>query len=970
MKRISAITALLCTTAAVPAMAQTTPNAGSPGVSPQNAAPQEAGQGDIVVTGIKKSLATAVSIKRNSAEVVDSITATDIGKLPDPNVAETLTRVPGVQAYRFGGEAASPTGQGSGITIRGLSGQTASRTNGRAYFSAGQREFNIEGTSPAMVAGVDVYKNPSADHIEGGIGGIVNVRTRRPFDFKGLALTASVGGKYNDFVGRVAPDVFALVSDRWKVGDGELGVLIAGSYLRTINRGDNTPAPAGLNFRRPAAANSAEYAAGAASGLYNPAYAGRADVTYLATVDPKTVPLANRSDLISAIAEQPTVGDEIYTRTRKGLNAVIQYRPSPNLEIYVEGVYNYYLYDQDYKFLTPVDSRYVQNLATTAFNATDGLANRNVDGGPDDLLSGRRVTSGTFLGSTFTSTGGNEHRTYETGVLSGGFKWNVTPRFDANFDFTYVKAYQKQDNRNVTMAPRVGLTWDITRDLTRQPSYFTFAGPDLGSAANWVFNQYGNGTNQTFNDDGVAAAADLKYSFDNSFLKDIKFGARYGTQNDFYRNYQFAGRNLTTDGAALAANQSNGISASSQVGLVVPADNDFFQGQAGYTGGFLIFAPDALLGDNVRSNFPNAGIRPQGSLTENLINRRVFREKTYAGYAVADFGLFGDRITGNVGVRVVKTDTFVQAQVSTVNGIVPRDANSSYTDVLPTVNLTGKLTENTLIRFGYGKGITRPDPAALNPSVVVNLTSGTAGVGNSALQPQRADSFDLSFEHYFSRANYVSVGLFTKTIDGFFSAVSSCQTVPLFVYNGATPNGCSGGQFFVTQTVNAQRGTAKGVEIAAQSFFDYDFLPKFLHNFGASASFTYVDTKNPILLSNGILVTSPQPFTSKYSYSVTGMYEDSLLSARIVYTHRSSALFTSIAINPIDSRYAQGFGLLDASVNFNLPYHFQLSLTASNLTNAAPNRFYGEPGYATGIERQHYRNGRVFGAALRYSFGN
>jgi len=967
MKRLHVIAALLCATTAWPALAQT--GAGAPDAAPQADAPQVE-EGAIVVTGMRESLANAVSIKRKAAEVVDSITATDIGKLPDPNVAETLTRVPGVQAYRFGGEAASPTGQGSGITIRGLSGQTASRTNGRAYFSAGQREFNIEGTSPAMVAGVDVYKNPSAEHIEGGIGGIVDVRTRRPFDFKGLTLTLSAGGKYNDFVGKVTPDFFGLVSDRFDIGDGELGVMLAGSYLRTINRGDNTPAPAGLNFRRAIAANSAEYATGAANGLYNPAYVGRADIAYPATVDPATVPLADRANLISAIAEQPTVGDEIYVRTRKGANGVVQYRPHPGLEFYVEGVYNYYLYNQDYKFLAPVDSRYVQNLATTGFNATEGLANRNANGGTDDLLSGRRITSGTFLGSTFTSTGGNEHRVYETGVVSGGVKWQAAPRFDVNFDFTYVKAYQKQDNRNVTLAPRAGLAWDITRDLTRQPSYFTIAGPDLGSAANWVFNQYTNGTNQTFDDDGIAAALDLKYRFENAPLKDIKFGLRYATQNDSYRNYSFAGKNLTTNGAALAANQSNAILASSMAGLVGPADTDFFQGRAGYSGGFLIFTPSALLGDNVRGAFPQAGIQPENALSENLINRREFREKTYAAYAVADFGFLEDRITGNVGVRAVKTDTFVQAQIGTTSGIAPRDANTSYTDVLPTVNLSGKITENTILRFGYGKGITRPDPAALNPSVVVNLTSGVAQVGNADLRPQRADSFDLSLEHYFSRANYVSVGVFSKRIDGFFSATSSCQTVSGFTYTGVTANGCSNGQFFVTQTVNAQRGTAKGVEVAAQTFFDYAFLPDFLHKFGASGSFTYVDTKNPILLASGILVNSVQPFTSKYSYTVAGMYEDSFLSARIVYTHRSSALFTSIAVNPVDSRYAQGFGLLDASLNFNLPHNFQLSVTASNLTNAAPNRFYGEPGYATGIERQHYRNGRVFGAALRYSFGN
>jgi len=977
--RVSGFTlvALLLAGSAWPALAQTdraTARAEQATSQNANAAPADEPaapiENDIVVTGIRQSLASAASIKRNTMEVVDSITATDIGKLPDPNVAETLTRIPGVQAYRFGGEASSPVGSGSGITIRGLTGQTASRTNGRAYFTAGQREFNIEGTSPAMVAGIDVFKNPSAEHIEGGIGGIVNVRTRRPFDFKGATAAASIGGKYNDLADKAEPDAFALVSNRWDVGGGELGVLLAGSYLRTVNRGDNTPAPAGLNFRRAIAADSAEYAAGVASGLYNAAYRGRADISYLATVDPATVSAAGRSALIAAVAEQPIVAQEQYVRTRKGFNSVVQYRPSPKLELYVEGLYNSFVYHQDYRFLGPADSRYVQNLATTAFPVDEALANRNVNGGTNDLLSGQRLASGTFLGSTFSATGGDEHRVYQTAVASAGLKWNATPRFDVNFDFTYIRAYQKQDNRNATLAPAAGLSWDITRDLTRDPSFMTIAGPDLGAASTWVFNQYANGTNQTFRDDGLAAALDTVYRFDGSALKDVKVGLRYATQNDRFRSYSYSGRNLTTNGLALAADRSNAIPTTLLPGLVETSPTNFFDGRTGYSGGFLVFAPEALLGDNVRGSFPAAGILADTALSENLINRRLFQEKTYAGYAVADFAFLDDRIKGNAGIRAVRTDTFVRAQIGTTSGIQPRDANSSYTDILPTLNLTGYITPDTLARFAYGKGITRPDPSALNPSVVVNLTSGMANVGNADLRPQKADSYDLSLEHYFTRANYVSVAAFYKRIDGFFSATSSCQAVDGFAYNGVTPNGCANGQFFVTQTVNAQRGTAKGVEVSAQSFLDYDFIPAALHGFGGSASFTFVDTKNPILLSTGVVVNSVQPFTSKYNYSLTGFYENSVVSARIVYTYRSSALFQSVALNPIDTRYAEGFGLLDASINFTLPHHFQLSLTASNLTNRAPNRFYGEPGYETGIQRQAYLNGRVFGAALRYSIGS
>lgn len=951
--------ALLASCIAMPALAQTETDS------------TETASQDIVVTGIRASLQSAVQMKKNTMEVVDSITAQDIGKLPDPNVAETLTRVPGVQAYRFGGEASSPVGNGSGLTIRGLTGQTGSRVDGRAYFTAGSREFNVEGASPGMVAGLDVFKNPSAEHIEGAIGGLVNIRTRKPFDFKGLAVSAAAGGRYNDLGKKLTPEYFGMVSNRWDLpGGGEIGVLLAASYAKSFNRGDNTPSVGGTQFRRAIRAHSAEYAANVGTGLnLNGAYLGRSDVAYLADVNPATVSASDRQNLLTAVGVQNNIAQEDYARTRKGLNGALQWRPGPGLEFYVEGNYNSYLYHQNYRFLNATDSRYAQGLTTQAFTIDEMLANRNANGGSNDLLSGQRITGGTFLNSGLSTTGGDEHRRYKTFVIAGGTKWAASDHLDVDFDFSYVKADQTQDNRSVTLASAAGLTWDITRDLGR-PQQVSITGPDLSSASSWVFNNYSNATNQVWHDDGIAAALDLVYKFDDSFLKDIKFGARYATQKDRYRNYSFSNRNLTTNGLALAADRSNAISVASMADLVETSPSNFMNGEAGYSGGYLTFSPDALLGDNVRARFPNAGILPEDSLAEIVLNRRYFSEKSYAGYAVADFGFLDDRIKGNAGVRVVKTDTFVRAMIDPLNtgNITASESTSSYTYALPSFNLTGYITPDTLVRFGYGKGITRPEFSSLNPSLIINTVSGVGTVGNPDLKPQTANSFDLSFEHYFSPVNYVSAALFYKKIDGFFSGVSSCQSVA----GAPTPTtnaSCSGDQYFITQTINAEKGTAKGIELAGQTFFDYDFLPEFAHHFGVQGSFTFVETKNPLTL-NGQRVNTMQPLTSKYSYSVTGLYEDETISARLVYTWRSKAILFGLAANPIDGRYIRSFGLLDASINFNLGHNFSFAITASNLTNQAADRFVGEPDLATGIERQHFMNGRNFGATLRYNFGS
>ena len=965
-KKISTIAVLLCTTAAAPAFAQ---SAQATAASQAQAAADQAAE--VVVTGVRESLRSSTAIKRNAAEVVDSISADDIGKLPDLNVAATLSRVPGVQAYRFGGEAASPGGTGSGLTIRGLTGQTGSRVDGRAYFTAGQREFNVEGASPGTVAGIDVYKNPSADHIEGAIGGLVDIRTRKPLDFKGTTATVAVGGHYSDLGKKLTPDIFLLGSSRWKAGDGEMGLLISGSYAKTFNRGDNDPANGGASFRRVIAANSAEYAGNTG---FNQAYAGRADVSVLVPVaDPTTLPASQRASVISAVGQTNGANEEDYMRTRKGVSAAFQWRVSPQLEFYVDGTYNDYLYHQRYRFLNPADSAYVQNLVTIPFSVSEQLANRNANGGDNAILASSRLGSATFLNSGFSTTGGEEHHRYQTGIVATGFKWSATDRLDVNLDLSYIKAKQLQDNRAVVLQAKSGLAWNITRDISKPVSQLNISGPDLANPANWVFGQYNNGVNQIWNDNGVSAALDLKYRFGEGFLKDVKFGARYGTQRDHYNNYSFNGKFLTTDGLALTANQSNAIAVTSMQDLVEFSPTNFQQGQAGYSGGFLTYRPDFLTGDQVRGRFPAAGIPLDAALPENLLNRRFFSDKTYAGYAVADFGFFDDVVTGNAGVRVVRTSTDVRAQVTDTSGgtaiIRPNASSSSYTDVLPSVNLKAQLTDRLIMRLGYGKGITRPDLGSLNPTIIVNPANGTGSLGNPDLKPQRADSYDVSLEYYQSSVNYVSVDLFYKRIDGFFSGISQCQTIPTApAYNQIVPNGCTGGQYFITQTVNAQRGTAKGVEAAAQTFFDYPFLPDFLHKFGASGSFTYADTKNPVIL-NGIRTITPQPLTSKTSYAVAGFYDNGTISARVAYTWRSKAVLFGIAANPMDGRYFKAYGQLDASVTLKLPAGLSLAVTASNLTNDAPDRYVGEPALATGILRQHFVSGRNFGATLRYTFG-
>lgn len=234
MRNASRFAALLCTVAAVPAFAQNDPSAVNGASSlPQGGA--QPGAPEIIVTGLRASLGSARAIKRNADTIVDSIVAEDIGKFPDQNVAESLARVPGVQINRNQGE-------GANVTIRGLS-DVKTVLNGRELFGGDSdgnystRNFSLGDLPSEVLAGVDVYKTSNADQIEGGLGGYINVRTRRPFDFKGFSATVTAKvtafDRIRGYPGKVQPSVSALVSDRWDTGIGEIGALVNVSYSKT-----------------------------------------------------------------------------------------------------------------------------------------------------------------------------------------------------------------------------------------------------------------------------------------------------------------------------------------------------------------------------------------------------------------------------------------------------------------------------------------------------------------------------------------------------------------------------------------------------------------------------------------------------------------------------------------------------------------------------------------------------------------
>jgi TonB-dependent receptor len=188
----------------------------------------------IVVTGVRKALQSARQRKRNADTVMDSISATDIGAFPDKSVAEALQRVPGITVNRFAisSDTAHFTTEPSGVLVRGLP-QVRSEFNGRDTFSAnGGRALSWGDVPVELLGGVDVYKNQTADLIEGGIAGSVNLRTRLPFDASKQLIQIGVRANYGDIGKKVTPDANVYYSNRWQTGIGEFGLMGDIAYSR------------------------------------------------------------------------------------------------------------------------------------------------------------------------------------------------------------------------------------------------------------------------------------------------------------------------------------------------------------------------------------------------------------------------------------------------------------------------------------------------------------------------------------------------------------------------------------------------------------------------------------------------------------------------------------------------------------------------------------------------------------------
>lgn len=883
--------------AAPAALAQTADSAAPAATTAQTdaAAPADGSADEVVVRGIRASLQRAADIKRTSTNVVDSIVADDIGKFPDRTVAAALQRVPGVQVtVGDNNEIVAPI-------IRGL-GDILTTLDGREIFTGTGRGFAYQDLPAEALAGADVYKSSSAELIEGGVAGIIDMRLHKPFDFKGLTIAANAHGIYTRNTKDVNPTAGALIADRWNTEAGEFGALLDVSYSRNA-------------FNRPIAFNC-----DMRSGNEGPP--GAAGI-----VAPTCVGGLNQQGVYK----------------RRQANAALQWKPASNLEFYGNALYTGYranwasiflindVFGGAFSNVTKSDDCQDYDVGNDGFFAKPGVNGSHVE----HLCSAEGFTSTGHGG--FTSTQAHHDRT-DVIVLSGGGKW-TSGALTLNGDLSYQHSRVRNQNFILdTLKVGDGITTVVDGIDVNGGTLYHNTVNGLSDPANFGLSPLNQ---DNIKDIGKEFAAKFDGRYDiGTFLDQIQFGARYSNHQAHHQ--QFLGG---TDGGVKGTLLTAVPFLPSD--FMIPAD-----GIPTVNGGDGVVAPnqkemrDHALQDKLRAYF---GL---GAGFPDFTPDREFaaREKTYSGYVQAKYQApLGDTVSvdGLVGVRFTKTDRFIRgaafvtpaatpANPSPAAVLTPYSASTSDTNWMPNASARVKFGGGLQARFNYARAIARPDFGSLNPglSYLVStndhiLNSGSGG--NPDLKPQQSDNFDATLEYYFQNKGFVAAGAYYKNIKDRIISQSDVESIDGIDYNIVRPR-------------NVGKVTLKGLEVSGQAFFD--FLPGALSGLGVLANFTYADSK--VKTPGDPLFGYDIQGVSKYNYNVGGLYEHGGLTGRIVYTHRSKYYdenYGGTTLRPAGTTTVLNMvrpnGRLDASIGYQITKNVTLTVDGTNITRAKYKSYYG-----------------------------
>ncbi|MDB5429266.1 MAG: TonB-dependent receptor [Caulobacter sp.] len=878
---------------------------------------------EVVVTGIRQSLEKAIQVKRESDNQVDAISATDIGKLPDKNVADALQRLPGVNTS----SAASGEGgfdENDRVSIRGTSPSlTQVVIDGHAVatgdwfildqFQTVGRSVSFDLLPSEVVQGVSVYKTQDASLLEGGVAGLIDIQTRDPLRFANkITMEGSVQGAYNTLSKETRPQINALLG--WKNEAGTLGIVVQGFHEeRSVRRyGQETLGYTTITGGCPA---------------------------------PTCMATGNAIPSLIGVQAPTLIGSSLFQQEKKrdGGFAAIAFEPNDTWSFNLSGFYSKLNASNTNSNYMYWGSRLLQNSVPTAYT----------------------VVNNTLVAATFPAAFGPDQQ---------GLVVDNIVRPDASGKSYYVNldtTWKFSDK--LTFKGQIGYTEGVG-DTPTEPAYEVMGGTAgisyARSGNGWVVNPVAGAGyvnpqspaglanawswNETFTstDKELYGKIDGVWDVDVGVINKVMFGVRAAKHTRQVDGWD-RGCTLGANGQCFGAG-AQPYSATNPT----PYPGGFNSGALGIPGLLIPITGDpnkiiAILDgvtDPARGPISHI-IQPQNYYWPGAFK---VEEVDYEGYAMAKVG--GDHWRGNFGLRLVGTRETPHANISdplavpgpaaTAKGDIFTSAygpyyvtneTHNYFDVLPSVNLTFDLADNVLLRVSAAETMSRPDFSALGGTVSLSDTSLTGSGGNPNLRPVKSASFDFALEYYYGPASVAAISLFYDDLSSYVSYSTSNQVYYSLFYNAFKT-------YNVSSPVNAS-GKVQGIELQVQQPIAYGF--------GFQANATYADGHE----NSG----APLVGTSRYTYNLVGYYEGHGLSVRAAYTYRSHYF---VGLDRSSAENQDNYGTLDASINYQLTPNISINIDALNLTDNLL-KYYGANKTQP---RAVYENGTQVFAGIRFRF--
>ena len=836
----------------------------------------------IEVKGFTSSLKASMLDKKASDVVYDGITAEDLGKFPDQNVAESLQRITGVAIDRSGGE-------GQYITVRGFGPDfNTVLVNGRQIATENQgRAFSFDTLPAELISGAKVYKSPLASMQEGGIGSTVEVTTARPFAFDGFKAVASVKGMYEDISEETTPQLSGLVTNTFL--DGKLGVLAAASFQQRKLQTNMLE----TRYWRP------EVSITDRSQLDNPDYADNAQ--YNGVYVPQ-----NFDQIVDLVDRERTSG-----------NLVVQYAPNDDMTLTLDGLYSKFEVDSDAHSVGHWFSD--SNLDDMTFNdngSLTGVTSTVVDGvgGATDFIRRRYG------------------RDVEIQAFGANFEWLVNDNLTATIDVSTSTAEDNSGGDNFFTV--IGYNNEYSVDYSGTTPTLTVAGGDAALQDPSLGRMHYNERNGFDTEDTISEyRADFTWvpDSDNAFYK-----ADFGI---YYQDREKTNTRRFASGCEIYCGYT--FDFPDELLSVFTAENYF----SGVPNQWLTYDPEAFFDyatsdeavqqiadatglefETVRQAIDATNIAdPQPSNDSYVVSEEILSAyaQFYFSTEVSEMPL-----DINFGFRYSQTDTSVDGTSQVVKDLepIPNDPSdlnvvyetdagepvnetNSYSSLLPNVNVKLQLTDDVYLRYAYSQTLTRPMMDDLVP--VFNVTVSRPGnlqaqAGNTELEPYKATSWDVSLEWYYDDTSYFSAAAFNKEVEDFISSDTADES--LFLDSGEYV-------FSVLRPRNGETLEVDGLELA--------WLHTLENGFGIQANATIVDSDSEFSLPG-----------LGNSQNITVFYEKDAFQARVALNNRETFMQEAVSsLGGTEPRFTETYTQVDMSVSYDVNETFTVFFEGINITD-------------------------------------